>query len=148
MGYTQYFFKIDDSIDFTKSEILEFGKNVKKIIQKSGIKIKGPDGLGEPIINEKEVSFNGDASKSEDYETFSVSNDTWGVCKTNRKAYDKVVVASIIAAKKVFKNKIKVGSDAHNINDVNEGIKLFIEAIDDDNVNINVDEYLKDLNFS
>jgi len=149
MGYTHYFYKKDRSVDFTKSEIEEFVDIVSKIIEHSDVYIKGPNGEGEPILHKTYgVSFNGSADDEEDYETFEISNDKSGFsgfCKTARLPYNEVVVASIIAAKKVFGDKINVGSNAYDFRDVEDGIFLYERAMSPKKSKKDIKKYLKEI---
>lgn len=78
-----------------------------------GIKIKGPVGWGRPILNEREIRFNG----SPPFETFWLSQDYsmarpnhqtspdgmyWEYIKTNELPYDLVVKTVLISLKNHF----------------------------------------------
>ena len=146
MGYTHYFYSNDRNQEFTDQEFLSFASDVQKIISRADVKICGPDGTGEPIVTAEEVSFNGSEKDNQDYETFNINKngkDNWGFCKTRHMPYDVVIVASIIAAKKAFGDKIKAGSDAHEAYILSEGIELYESACGLDSGNT---EWQKDVN--
>lgn len=134
MGYTHYFFKkdFDNNIKFTKEEIAEFSKDIQKILDHTSVNIKGPQGNGKPIIKEDVVAFNG--AYDESYESFVITVDDqhFGFCKTARKPYDVVVIASIIALKKAVGDKIEAGSDGNTRGSFEKGIELFKEAVGDE----------------
>lgn len=120
------------------------GKRMKKIpakspvwadafadyMAKNGIVVKGPNGSGSPIVNEKEIAINGDASARISKEMTTHSGTTWDYstdlahesfnfenkksrdfCKTERKPYDMVVASILWWAKKTAPKKIDIGSD-------------------------------------
>lgn len=92
MGYTHYW---EGPVALT----VETVKDVKAIIAKSGVSIKGGHGTGEPEVNVERIVFNGDASQDEDYETFYIENEdgSWQCCKTRGdKPYDMVVGAVLL----------------------------------------------------
>ena len=92
MGYTHYW---EGPVTLTEETIAD----VKAIIAKSGVSIKGGDGTGEPELTPELICFNGDASNDEDYETFYIENEssTWTFCKTSGvRPYDKVVGAVLL----------------------------------------------------
>jgi hypothetical protein len=131
MGYTQYFYSENRNQEFTDEEFYSFASDVQKIINRADVKIAGPDGTGKPIVTAEEVAFNGSEEDRGDFEVFEINKngiDNWGFCKTGHRPYDVVVVASIIAAKKAFGDKIKVGSDAQDEYMLSEGIELYKNA--------------------
>lgn len=60
MGYTHYWYRprVIRSIAFRKI-VTDFKKLVPVLEEKYGVRLAGPDGEGEPIINDKEIAFNG-----------------------------------------------------------------------------------------
>ncbi|MGB9812458.1 MAG: hypothetical protein ACPLRZ_11470 [Thermovenabulum sp.] len=60
MGYTHYWYRPKNIKPDVFSKIVEDFRKVLPIIKGYGVVLKGPLGEGEPIINENEVSFNGD----------------------------------------------------------------------------------------
>jgi len=138
MGYTHYFYSEDRKQKFTDDEFNSFASDVQKIIDRADVKIKSPSGEGKPIVTKDEVGFNGSREDHQNHESFWIDKDgidNWGFCKTNRKPYDVVVVASIIAAKKAFGDKIKAGSDASHRGEVIDGIELYESACGPDSGN-------------
>ena len=90
MGYTRYWTRTDQPLTE------EFVNRVKEIIKESeekGIKICDGLGVGYPVLNINEISFNGDDSINAAHETcyFSNQGDGWNFCKTERKPYDYTV---------------------------------------------------------
>lgn len=60
MGYTHYWYrrKTYDTETF-KRVVDDFKKILPVMAKEYGLKLAGPDGTGEPVINEDEISFNG-----------------------------------------------------------------------------------------
>lgn len=135
MGYTHYwkFKKIEENSDIKfENAVNEFKRLyglMKKFTRKendkySGLKggkveIFGYDGTGEPILQPCNnlssvacVSFNGDASKGQDYETFAITpNETgFSFCKTARKSYDFAVCVCLLCFASEF-DYFNVSSD-------------------------------------
>ena len=111
MGYTHYFgFKNGAKIDAERwNKALELGK---ACMEASGVIIKGGDGTGEPIINEKEICLNGDGDNG--CETFYLESKgqyTNGFCKTCRCPYDIVVCCFLLSFKWVFGKEFIYTSD-------------------------------------
>jgi hypothetical protein len=106
MGYTHYFTTANQ---ITKEQMDELGLFVQKAIkifeEETGHKIKGPMGDCEPIITSKEIAFNGDEESKMSHETMAIysndNNQAFSFCKTARKPYDALVVATILEAKKL-----------------------------------------------
>lgn len=95
MGYTHYF------ADLVTDEA--FAKDVAAVVEAAeahGIRICGPMGDGEPFVGADAISLNGDAEEGLDHETFYLpaEPDGFNFCKTARKPYDAVVVATLIRA--------------------------------------------------
>ena len=97
MGYTHYWTTKQPT---ENSAWDAFTVTVKQLIDETLVTIKGGDGTGEATITDKLVMFNGDREKDEDFETFAIERDggTWEFCKTGRRPYDGVVVASLMVA--------------------------------------------------
>ena len=101
------------------------------------VNIRGGHGTGDPYVASENVetddyiSFNGDAEKGHDHETFYVSLDNVGFnfCKTARKPYDTIVLACIIAGEKmgVFS---KWSSDASSRDEMKSGFALFYKTME------------------
>lgn len=100
MGYTHYY-----TVGRAVSNVTwnKFKQAVANIIKESGVSIHGGDGTGEPIINDKEISFNGNDETDQSHETFIITrgSGSWDFCKTAKKDYDVVVVATLMTAKKL-----------------------------------------------
>lgn len=94
MGYTHYFkgLKSNEFIADALEQIVEKARE-------HGIFVGDGWGIGAPIISADEIAINGDASKGLDHETFYLSDDDgFNFCKTARKPYDAVVVATLVYA--------------------------------------------------
>lgn len=98
MGYTHYF----PGLRATAYVIAD----ARKIIDASSVTICGPDGQGQPILNEAEgIRLNGFEAAGEAHETFRLRGTQdpkypgmTDFCKTEEKPYDEVVTAILIAA--------------------------------------------------
>ena len=94
MGYTRYWKTTENKYD---ADAINTIKNIIKIAKEDyGIIIRGPDGFGEPIINDDYIALNGDGENNLEHETFLIENgkpDEFNFCKTARKPYDLVVNA-------------------------------------------------------
>ena len=121
MGYTHYFNFKKNPADIENGEVkfmnavAMFRKGLEKL---PNLKLRGGLGKGEPIINDKEVCFNGDASTGEDYETFRISfaNDGDGFddfCKTARQPYDVAACLALLCFKKAFGDDFQYSSDGY-----------------------------------
>ena len=128
MGYTHYL-RFKNVV--TKERMSKASADVKKAFElvKSecpNIVIKNGVGEDEPIINERIICFNGDASKNEDYETFSVQVDDKGFncCKTGRMPYDVYVCVACLVLKKHFGADLCLSSDGVGRDDEEKGIDL------------------------
>lgn len=89
MGYTHYW-RMDKALKIAPlqkaliQEVLDSNKDI----------LKGWDGLGKPEFTDKVLSFNGDATKDADHETFKVvfgKKEEFAFCKTAAKPYDEAV---------------------------------------------------------
>lgn len=124
MGYTHYY-KLNRQ-DITEKGLADGFKlatnEIKFLLHKLPADIKICDGLGEnePIINEKEIWFNGDASQGLDHETFSLCVDidpsdyqynSRMFTKTARKPYDLLVCCALISLRKYLPNAFWFTSD-------------------------------------
>lgn len=134
MGYTHYFYRKPELDPEKYKKLVE---DIKKIIAAGGVTIKNGMGEGEPVLTDEEVLFNGDADQGHDHETLALerfvsSRDgrdgmAFEFCKTARKPYDKVVTASLIAAKFHFGEDIRLSSDG-TTSEWADGKKLFEKA--------------------
>lgn len=125
MGYTRYWKRTDKKIT------PEFISEVKEILndcKELGITIRNALGEDEPIVNENEIAFNGDAEQNLDHETFVITNTPtdFDFCKTARKPYDYAVRETLKVAEEMGL-VTDVSSDGENeeiINDKGEEITL------------------------
>jgi hypothetical protein len=107
MGYTHYFNFIEEP---SREKFVEFAEGVKQLVataQEAGIEIADEE------YGDDKIVFNGVGANS--HETFYVSADgvDFNFCKTAQKPYDTAVTASLILAKKIFGDNIKVSSDGN-----------------------------------
>jgi len=115
MGYTRYY-RVEGKIDPIKFK--DYSKDCKmvceEITKQTGHGIAGWDGEGGPRFEDEGISFNGIGDLS--HESFGLSPQTTGFefTKTQRKPYDKHVLACLILAKEYFGDIIKVSSDGDN----------------------------------
>ena len=128
MGYTHYL-RFKKTV--TKERLSKVSEDVKKAFEliKSecpNIVIKNNVGKDEPIINERIICFNGDASKDEDLETFSVQVDDKGFncCKTGRMPYDVYVCVACLVLKEHFGDDLRISSDGIGGEYEDKGIDL------------------------
>jgi hypothetical protein len=149
VGYTHYWHRPKE-LDSETFKL--FVDDVRKIIhritneewhgKKLDIMIRGGNGKGVPEVTNEIVSFNGDAETGKASEKFYINrlekNDTSGsklmdrkedgtyfrYCKTNLEPYDLVVVASLIAFKYRFGDKVKVKFATGKLEDLRDEILL------------------------
>lgn len=101
MGYTNYHRGVTPT-----REIAEDARKIIATAQGDGIAICGPAGKGEPVLTAQEISFNGDASKDQDYESFTLYAEDHPhsgtplsqFCKTGHRPYDAAVIATLVSA--------------------------------------------------
>jgi hypothetical protein len=123
MGYTHYFNFIEEP---SREKFIEFAEGVKQLVataQEAGIEIADEE------YGDDKIVFNGVGANS--HETFYVSADgvDFNFCKTAQKPYDTAVTASLILAKKIFGDNIKVSSDG-NWSDWESGQLLYESVYD------------------
>ena len=130
MGYTHYL-RFKKAV--TKKKLSKASKDVKKAFELvktecPNIVIKDGYGENEPQIDEDAIWFNGDASKNEDYETFSVrvGDDGLNFCKTGRMPYDVYVCVACLVLKEHFGDDLCMTSDGIYIDDENRGVDIDI----------------------
>ena len=115
MGYTRYY-RVEGKIDPIKFK--DYSKDCKmvceEITKQTGHGLAGWNGEGEPRFEDEGILFNGVGDLS--HETFGLGPETSGFnfTKTQRKPYDKHVLACLILAKEYFGDNIKVSSDGDN----------------------------------
>lgn len=95
------------------SKLLSVTSKILDVAATKGISVRNGVGEGEPLLNNKYISLNGDAGLEESYETFYFTRtlEEFSFCKTNRKPYDAVVVSILAQAKKILADLIVVNSD-------------------------------------
>lgn len=106
MGYTHYWKSVGLVID--EASFVDFVNDVKQITataQEAGV------GLVEDYTPD-EIIINGIRENGHETFVFSRTPEPFEFCKTNGKAYDMVVTAILIHAKKCFKS-LKVSSDGN-----------------------------------
>lgn len=122
MGYTHYY--TFNRAALTPAEIATGFKlaaqeisRLKQYLPRS-IKIRGGLGKGFPVIDQKEIWFNGDVDHDLDHETFHVelfNPDNTGIetgfCKTARKPYDVLVCCALISLKRHLPGAFSFTSD-------------------------------------
>ena len=147
MGYKHYW---DRPSKFDNKEFEKFTGMCHKIVEAckptspiGGVYCKGEEvkivGVNskknsKPDISGIHIKFNGEEDLG--HEAFILENnqdliDAFGFCKTNEKPYDIVVVACLIAFKRVFGPTVKISSDGE-FDDWKHGIMLFNACFPDD----------------
>ena len=141
MGYTHYFhFNSRCPADV----FAKISNDIKKVVEYCNSlnpdEIRGWDGYGSPEFDDNSISFNGDADKGEDCETFLLEQDRTrkNFCKTNRNVYDTVVAASVLIAKYYFNDMTASCDDGKYGYD--KAIRLLKKALGWDNVKISYNE--------
>jgi hypothetical protein len=94
--------------------------------------LRGGSGTGPPVLDQTEISFNGDGDVSLDHETFFFPKDaylrewqfgrfppgtTWDFCKTARKPYDLAVCCALLVIKVHLGALFSFSSDADSIDE-------------------------------
>ena len=142
MGYTRYWEGTSKKYD---AKTIDIVKEIINIAQnEQGIVIRGPDGTGDPIINEKLIGFNGDRENNLNYESFVVANGTdigFNFCKTARQPYDIVVNATIQLLKK---EKVIIRCSSDGDNDEKQAKTLLRKAIKEATKSYILEAYDKD----
>lgn len=123
MGYTRYY-EVYQKID--ESEFEKFSQDCKticdEVTKQFGHGLADWNGENEAEFTPTSVRFNGVGDNS--HETFAIGVDTKGFqfTKTNRKPYDRHVLACLVLAKIYFGDKIRVSSDGDNDDSVIESL--------------------------
>jgi hypothetical protein len=109
LGYSIYF---SQKRHFTVSEWGDIRAAVIPMFNRLK-QIKGGDGTGRPVIDNDQIIFNGDGSKSEDHETMVLDRNGNGFqfCKTARKPYDRFVKAVLVIANYYAPGALEVTCD-------------------------------------
>jgi len=135
MGYTRYY-EVTGQIDPQKFE--KYSEDCKvvcdEITKQTGHGLAGWNGEGKPRFENDAISFNGVGDLS--HETFGISVETTGFqfTKTQRKPYDRHVLACLLLAKEYFGENIRVSSDGDN-DDV-EVESMILEFKRDNKINL------------
>lgn len=120
MGYTHYFDFNRKPADIENGdkkfkEAVELFK--EKLAKLPPVRLRGGSGKGEPVMTDKVLCFNGDASKGEDYETMYISYEDedagYNFCKTARQPYDAAVCLALLCFNKVFGDDFTYSSDGY-----------------------------------
>lgn len=101
MGYTHYWSTSKNNANWDK--FIQFVSLAILHENARGIKIADGFGENEPELNERRVWLNGSDENDESHETFSIRRTVSerGFCKTNRKPYDTLVVACLVAGEEL-----------------------------------------------
>ena len=139
MGYTHYWnfnAQTDDAevirrkFKRASSAIAYFAKFIKT---QDKFALRGGLGVGNPMINESEIWFNGDSEKGEDHKTFNIrwrdflkhnGNKIDGFCKTDRKPYDLMVCFCLLLLAETFKSGFTFSSDGDK-EDWKEAVQIY-----------------------
>ena len=130
MGYTNYLEISNDCPESLFTDALK--ADLLKVIKK---------GKGVLVVernNKRFIAFNGideDSHESCVLPLVKSESQTFSFCKTNRKPYDKYVLACYFVMKAHLGNYCKIGSDGCGNNrvddEVKEALKLFVEVMKD-----------------
>ena len=128
MGYTHY---LRFNKPVAKRKFSKASADIKKAFELikaecPNIAIKDGSGVNEPQIDKDAIWFNGDASKSEDYERFFVRVGYKGLtfCKTARQPYDVYVCVACLILKEHFGDDVCMSSDGISGEDEDKGVDL------------------------
>ena len=120
-GYTNYWEQSEDFTNAEWSKIVRLTKATIKKAEKQGIVIRDGWGKGRPVVNNREISLNGDAENNLDHETFLLtkkrdmkrkySEPGSGFTKTARIPYDAVVATILVGIQKIAPKKFKPSAD-------------------------------------
>ena len=139
MGYTHYYTPKES----TSKKFEEFSTRCKKLYEalpeKSGtaggyasdqkIEIRGGDGTGKPEFTKEKVWFNGNSKNGTDHETLGISSkdkNGWNFCKTQRKPYDLLVCAVLIASHDLLGYEVTSDGD---LDDWIPAMKFYLDTI-------------------
>lgn len=126
MGYTNYFTQVESTTG-DDLNYLKFAIDASIIIltaEKRGYDLDWH-------VDDKLVQFNG-VGKDGFCETFTFTREAnldFNFCKTERKPYDDVVTACLIALKRAYGDKVEIGSDGDWESDWVAGRALYQMAI-------------------
>jgi len=135
MGYTRYY-EVTGQIDSQKFE--KYSEDCKvicdEITKQTGHRLANWEGEDDPEFTSDEVRFYGVGDNA--HETFALSKNSKGFnfTKTQRKPYDRHVLACLLLAKEYFGENIRVSSDGDN-DDV-EVESLILQSKRDNKINL------------
>jgi hypothetical protein len=135
MGYTHSWNR-DESLMFPEDSrefYAEFTRYAVQIIQtaeQQGIELADPTGehLGAWRVDGESVRLNGYGENS--HESFvweKVCPEQYDFCKTNRKPYDVVVTALLLAVQEAYGSAVTISSDG-SPSEWEDGLRLFYQA--------------------
>jgi hypothetical protein len=158
MGYTHYwrFYKnqlkqmdfedfrnafktVAEEIKLLYGSLPRYSESAGEYYKDVPLEIRGGFGVGNPIINETTIWFNGDEKDGMSHETFSIDwswddkeGEPFDFCKTARKPYDLLVCVALISFVRHFtRNNIRVSSDG-DMADWRPAIEFYHEIFDFD----------------
>ena len=115
MGWTHYWQR---KITLPADRFMKALEDFRIMLAKTDIKLAGADGLGEPVLSEKEIIFNGIAGQNCEpfvIKSFELSRRsparTFSYCKTEKLPYDICVQLVLIIMKQHFGDEIAISSD-------------------------------------
>lgn len=125
MGYTHHWCRASKLPTAAFKAFVGDVNALAEVMSANGITLAGGVGAGEPEINNKQIWING--ASPDDHETFFIDRvfrgESWELpdskgryyvfCKTNRKPYDLMVVASLFAARYRFGDDFVFSSDGY-----------------------------------
>jgi hypothetical protein len=144
MGYTHRWFRSDhtapeaDTYNFY-AEFTRYAVQIIQTAQVQGIQLADPSGehLGAWRVDGDSVRLNGYGENSHEsfvWEKVCPKPDVWvgedayfDFCKTNRKPYDTVVTALLVAVSQAYGDTVSVSSDG-SPSEWEDGVRLFQEA--------------------
>lgn len=115
MGWTHYWQR---EMTLPTDKFKDVLHDFQVVLANQDIKLSGADGLGEPVLSEKEIIFNGIAGQNCEplvIKSFESSRRnsarTFSYCKTEKLPYDICVQLVLIIMKQHFNNRIIISSD-------------------------------------
>lgn len=93
-------------------------RDCRRILDVVPVDLAGPDGSGQPILEEDRIEFNGRLPEA--CEPFRIQvhehdrrgrNTKWSFCKTEHMPYDLCVQCTLIVLKEHLKDNLTIGSD-------------------------------------
>ena len=123
MGYTHYW-RLNDGKKINSKKLKQAIGVMGKIVKDQDKILASWDGIGKPIVTEKEINFNGKKDFShENFRIFMNWDGDFDFCKTARKPYDIVVVACLSVLKYYLGDSVRVSSDGEG-EELKEGLEL------------------------